>query len=199
MKRRLLNLLTALSLLLFIAVVILWVRSHWVADSVRSYRPDLPAARWASDSLVSTRGRFLLSRTRVTFVSPKYAGAFAESVSLGGVARYSYAASEPYWYAPRERSAWNRLGFGIMPYDGARSHFETSRRQFGAYAPHWLFALATAALPALWLWSRRARLAALRRGRCPSCGYDLRTTPDRCPECGASPVPQPRPSNVGSQ
>jgi hypothetical protein len=53
--------------------------------------------------------------------------------------------------------------------------------------PSWLLALITAALPGVWVW-RRNKWRIIRQGFCPECGYDLRATPDRCPECGDVPA-----------
>jgi hypothetical protein len=47
--------------------------------------------------------------------------------------------------------------------------------------PEALFLLS--GLPIIWFVIRRRRTRA--PGSCRNCGYDLRATPDRCPECGA--------------
>lgn len=38
----------------------------------------------------------------------------------------------------------------------------------------------------LWTFRVETKRRQIARGVCPSCGYDLRATPERCPECGAA-------------
>jgi len=74
---------------------------------------------------------------------------------------------------------WKTLGFD-------RSiGFSHVNAPFTTYTvPYWPLALIGIGWPT-WRMIRQARIR--RRfvaGRCTSCGYDLRATPDRCPECG---------------
>jgi len=53
----------------------------------------------------------------------------------------------------------------------------------------------SAVLPALWIILYRRRRRTARAGLCSVCGYDLRASPGRCPECGTSP-PEVRPDRA---
>jgi hypothetical protein len=78
-----------------------------------------------------------------------------------------------------ERAAWQYFGR-----DGAYWQRVTFHR---LDAPFWVV-VALLALPAAARLCVTIGRAALRRpptpGLCPTCNYDLRATPDRCPECG---------------
>ena len=147
MKRRLLNLLTALSLLLCVAVCVLWVRSYWRND-VTSYEPN-PWELWSASS-------------RPSAVHLGHMDFFGEETGVSG------------------QTGWQFFGFGWA--SGAYG----VRRVQVLVVPDWSLALATALVPVGWLYARSWLRRGLRPGHCRRCGYDLRATPGRCPECGAA-------------
>jgi hypothetical protein len=74
-----------------------------------------------------------------------------------------------------------RYGFAYLYQPGRRGG-----RAYCIAAPLWLGVIPTLLPPAAWFWNYRRMRRRSKQGRCPTCGYDLRATPDRCPECGTA-------------
>jgi hypothetical protein len=165
--RILLNAATFLSLLLCVATVVMWVRSYRTIDDVRYVvgAPPLPSVSYFANS---AGGGLSLDRFVRTVPSTQTTG----RVPTGFSARQG---------TPRYRPPVNRLGFGG---EVRRGPFGV---QYEAVVPYYAIGATTALVPALALW-RRVRWSRPRDGFCPTCGYDLRATPDRCPECGTIPT-----------
>jgi hypothetical protein len=78
----------------------------------------------------------------------------------------------------------SRAGFGMEARRQTRSAHYTGIWGVtrSAKITHWFLAILMGIFPTIWLWRRcRTRVSP---GFCAECGYDLRATPDRCPECG---------------
>jgi hypothetical protein len=175
-KRRLLDLLTVASLLLCVAVASLWVRSHFVEDQ----------ACWTAST--SRRLGFISSLGRVKVWHSTLLRPAADTYGAPG---WSYSSDRPSRALQPDvpgdaATGWNPFGIGAWD----RAHGQGRYHSRGVLVGYWLPAALLAVPPALWLWrlpARRAGRARSRsfRGLCPGCGYDLRGTPERCPECGA--------------
>ncbi len=82
---------------------------------------------------------------------------------------------------------WSSLGFHLAAHQYQDSASSIPRKCRGIAVPHWFLISVTAIGPlarVLYIFRPRRRP---RPGFCPICGYDLRATPDRCPECGTLP------------
>ena len=194
MRRRLLQLLASLSLLLALATAGLWIRSAWRIDVIL-HRRDVRTASdgWSGTSAItnlsSRAGRIGFQKKSAEFegVYNPRAGEFKDAdrwkFSSDPVATGGLSDSRSF-IAEATSSGWRAEGAARQGGPG-RSRDFSARVQI----PHWFLVFLFSLLPAVrvirWqLRRRRARELGPDARPCPSCGYDRRATPTRCPECG---------------
>jgi hypothetical protein len=193
-KRRAIHFLTGFSLLLWLAVAATWAGSYRRVLTLTYFRPWSDGARSIDENTTAgvSRGTWYVQSFR------------ADRWRSDG-------AMPPDQMPPGTTGAWSVwmrrqpdqqfAGSGDKRFAGFVTRHDRSRDRGGGSVetlhamnmvlygiPSWALLLTTAGLPAASAaaWWRRRNLARRRRsaGLCAGCGYDLRATPGRCPECG---------------
>jgi hypothetical protein len=194
LRRWTLNVLTAISLLLFIATVVLWVRGH--------FRMDVLGITWKTplysvpDALACIA---MGGDLTVRYESPQLGSPSSDdpegfhfhhfstpAIGSGHVMRNIFLDTPLNSDRPLI-TGWMHAGFGYV----SAADTEYGFKYRACILPLWGLALAFALLPAVRLpgFARTIRGGwRLSGGLCAVCGYDLRASPDRCPECGTIPV-----------
>jgi hypothetical protein len=169
--RRLATLAAAVSLLLCVATVALWIGT--LGREVSLYRGQVKQQTLRGDWFALGRGEFIWSSSIMPAGRPH--------AKTG----YTWRA-EDRWDNARLFLAYGsglrRVGFEMKSGTQGRERYRLLA------APCWFVALALSILPAMKGLSLYRRRKLVAEHGCPRCGYDLRATPERCPECGAVPA-----------
>jgi hypothetical protein len=163
LARHLFTLSAAVSLLLCVVLCLLWIWSLLVAEDLMR---QAPYREW----------RYTSSGGRLNYVEVSWGG----SVGIAGSDRPWHRGQRGVRSAPRfgfERFDELKVSpgkFGQMSFD----------RWSGWSIPYWPFAASAAVLPTMWRIRQLRRAHWRGHGHCRRCGYDLRASRERCPECG---------------
>ena len=146
-----------LSLILCLATVGLWVRSYWVSDTLVRYDNR---ESWDRHWWVQSESGYVLGGRR--YQATNFSDSSASDRWL-------------YYAAPPEPDFKLRYLFSVHP------------GNLLIQSAHWMLVILFALAPIYWLlgpWRRQEKRRKL--GLCLNCGYDLRASPQRCPECGCA-------------
>jgi hypothetical protein len=174
--RILLNMFVVVSAVLCAAACGLWVRSHWVRDYAWVWTP-WPASASGQRTIkidADSGGGQLEIAWKVSSAAEREQVVQRNDLARRNFYHQTFPKVPPIYAKSIPATAWNALGF--KQYSGP-THTSVT-------VPYWSLVLLTA-IPLI---ARAAAIARrrrrIKRGLCAQCGYDLRASPDRCPECG---------------
>lgn len=172
------------ALALLILAGALWVRSYSARDSLTythfAQPPHVRDRRYVRTEAISASGVLLVivrqaQESRQTSVNPDPGWS------------YDTGAPRPVEGVPRDpHTVFGWGGSWVFQKDFGRT-FGSIKRQTLVAMPYRLIAplLLLLSTPGIVLGSQSLRRATrLRKGQCVACGYDLRSSRERCPECG---------------
>jgi hypothetical protein len=178
--RHVFTILSALSLLLCVATCVLWVRSYWRCDQLSAFIVK-ERRQFCGCTSLSTWG-FVQVEVFHNHGAVHYNGPMHEGFNWGCG---SVEADNTPW-----DTIWERLRLGFQyEHDLGDANNPRRRVEYWRYwlrAPDWLIALILGFTPTFRIWKMMCRRERVVAGRCPVCGYDLRASPERCPECGTA-------------
>jgi hypothetical protein len=183
-----------LSLILLIGGIFLWTYGHDREASIIWTRrlEDGTHTRW-----------FAVNSGRLAYTtsdSPRTRRPWPHS-------EWTFRKGDPHPEVPGSAAKWNygteksqtasSIRFSVLGFthQTRKMPLDPTTRATASYVPcSWVVVIGLCALTPLIFRVRKNRIHRLRRKKilCQKCGYDLRATPDKCPECG-TPVPPSRP------
>jgi hypothetical protein len=169
-RRWIFNITAVVSLLLCLATVAVWVRSHYFLDGIT-------VLQWHSLHVESLAGSGCLGWSADE--SPPWNAKPLPPMHV-------FIRGKPYLESgyDMEVMKWHVAGVGYLSVDIPLASGQVAKPR-GLIVPYWLPASCTAMMPALWLIARLRNRSKRLVGRCATCGYNLTAnTSGVCPECG---------------
>ena len=175
---------------MLVAAVALWVRSHYWSDTIIFHltpAPEHPVGRDVSLWLFSNAGgaAIELQRTVAPISSRGSEQLYGVRHPRFSVSKYHTPAHDRRPHRPTRSLTWRLFGFDVEG-ETFSTVISIPTRRDSIVFPYWMAALAASVVPGVRVWRAARRSRDRWRGRCARCGYDLRATPERCPECGSA-------------
>jgi hypothetical protein len=180
MIRRLFAIFSALSLLLCMLAIAVFVRSWSVYGSLKRESMNDLNHTFTAMSIGVSSGRLIY--VSIDTVLP-----------VGTADERKWSADERKWLASqlgwsREVRDVPRRSFRDIRDDLFECFWRRQHQSTNVFFPFWPVILILSTPPALALARWRRSLKRRAHHHCANCGYDLRATLDRCPECGTVPI-----------